>query len=124
MQYLSKKVDECVDEINLSDSSKIITSGQASAITANTAKTGITSTQASRITANHSKVGITSTQAGHITANNAKVGTNIDLMGGKVDGTTLTASVKVVEENYIITFTMVDSTGRSKVTKTASITMS
>jgi hypothetical protein len=91
MQYLSKKVDECVDEINLSDSSKIITStqasaitantsktgistSQASAITANTSKTGITSTQASRITANHSKTGITSTQASRITANHAKVG--------------------------------------------------
>ena len=67
---------------------------------------------------------ITSAQASAITANTAKVGTNIDLMGGKVNLTTLTASVKVVEENYVLTFTMVDSTGRSKVTKTASITMS
>ncbi len=51
-----------------------ISTSQASAITANTAKTGITSTQAGHITANNAKTGITSTQAGHITANNAKTG--------------------------------------------------
>ena len=50
-----------------------ISSSQASAITANSAKTGITSAQASAITANTAKVGITSTQASNITANNAKV---------------------------------------------------
>ena len=91
IQYLSKKVDECVDEINLSDSSKVITStqasriianhaktgistSQASAITANTNKTGISTSQASAITANTNKTGITSTQASRITANHAKVG--------------------------------------------------
>lgn len=51
-----------------------ITSGQASAITANTAKTGITSGQASAITANSAKTGITSGQASAITANTAKTG--------------------------------------------------
>ena len=51
-----------------------ITSSQASAITANTAKTGITSSQASAITANTAKTGITSGQASAITANTAKVG--------------------------------------------------
>ena len=50
-----------------------ITSAQASAITANTAKTGITSSQASAITANSAKTGITSSQASAITANTAKV---------------------------------------------------
>jgi hypothetical protein len=50
-----------------------ITTGQASAITANTAKVGITTTQASNITTNNAKVGITSTQASNITTNNAKV---------------------------------------------------
>jgi len=91
IQYLSKKIDECVDEINLSDSSKVITStqasriianhaktgistSQASAITANTNKTGISTSQASAITANTNKTGITSTQASRITANHAKVG--------------------------------------------------
>jgi trimeric autotransporter adhesin len=51
-----------------------ISSAQASAITANTAKVGITSAQASAITANTAKVGITSSQASAITANTAKVG--------------------------------------------------
>lgn len=51
-----------------------ISSGQASAITANTAKTGITSSQASAITANTAKTGITSSQASAITANSAKTG--------------------------------------------------
>jgi len=50
-----------------------ISSSQASAITANSAKTGITSAQASAITANTAKVGITTTQASNITTNNAKV---------------------------------------------------
>jgi len=55
-----------------------ITSAQASAITANTAKTGITSGQASAITANTAKTGITSAQASAITANSAKRGISSD----------------------------------------------
>ena len=51
-----------------------ISSAQTSAITANTAKTGITSSQASAITANTSKTGITSSQASAITANTSKTG--------------------------------------------------
>ena len=96
LQFLNKKLDECIDALN-TNTSKIgittsqasaitantaktgISTSQASAITANTAKTGITSTQASRITANTAKTGITSTQASQITANNAKVGTETDL---------------------------------------------
>ena len=74
LQYINKKLDECVDEINLSDSSKVITSDQAAAIRANTAKTGTTSTERSRITANHAKVGITTSQASAITANTNKTG--------------------------------------------------
>ena len=61
IQYINKKLDDCIDEINLSDSSKVITSAQASAITANTAKVGISTPQASAITANTAKVGMTVT---------------------------------------------------------------
>jgi len=61
IQYISKKIDEVVDELNLSDSSKVITSNQASAITANTAKVGISTSQASAIKSNTSKVGMTVT---------------------------------------------------------------
>ena len=49
-----------------------VTSSQASAITANTAKTGITTDQASAITANTAKTGITSDQATAITENTTK----------------------------------------------------
>jgi len=51
-----------------------ITTSQASAISANTSKTGITTSQASAISANTSKTGITSDQASAITANTAKKG--------------------------------------------------
>ena len=51
-----------------------ITSEQASAITANTSKTGISASQAESITANTNKTGITSGQASAITANTAKTG--------------------------------------------------
>ena len=49
-----------------------ISTSQASAITANTAKTGITSTQAGHITANNAKTGISTSQASAITTNTAK----------------------------------------------------
>jgi len=57
----------------LAGDTTVISSGQASAITANTAKTGISSGQASAITANTAKTGISSGQASAITANTAKV---------------------------------------------------
>jgi hypothetical protein len=66
-----------------------ITAGQASAITANTAKVGITTQQASDITANNAKTGITSGQANAITANTAKIATVVDdttpQLGGPLD---------------------------------------
>ena len=63
-----------IDYGDLDNTPTTITAGQASAITANTAKTGITSSQASAITANTAKTGITSGQASAITANTAKTG--------------------------------------------------
>ena len=156
IQYINKKIDECVDEINLSDSSKVITSdqaaairantnktgittsqasaisantsktgitsGQSSAITANTAKTGITSGQASAITANTSKTGITSTQAGHITANNAKVGFLTTMPTTTADHT-VSLSVTNNRGTYALVFTMVDKSGKTAVTKTATIAL-
>ena len=58
----------------LAGNTTTITSDQADAITANTAKTGITTAQASAITTNTAKVGITTAQASAITTNTAKVG--------------------------------------------------
>ena len=59
---------------DLTDKPTTITTEQASAITANTAKTGITTEQADAITANTAKTGITIEQANAITANTEKTG--------------------------------------------------
>ena len=118
LQYLNKKVDECIDSVNTNTSKTGITTSQANAITANTAKTGITSTQASRIITNTAKTGITSTQASQITANNAKVGTETDL--SVTEGMTLKATVAESRGTYTLTFTVT----HGRVTKTANITMS
>ena len=74
-----------------------ITTSQADAIVANTAKTGITSEQASAITANTAKTGITSGQANAITANTAKV-TNATHTGEVTGATALTIADNVVDE--------------------------
>ena len=118
LQYLNKKVDECIDSVNTNTSKTGITTSQANAITANTAKTGITATQASRIITNTAKTGITSTQASQITANNAKVGTETDL--SVTEGMTLKATVAESRGTYTLTFTVT----HGRVTKTANITMS
>ena len=135
IQKLSEDIDELrryitaeITSITSSQASAItantaktgISTSQASAITANTAKTGITSTQASRITANTAKTGITSTQASQITANNAKVGTETDL--SITEGLVLKATVAESRGVYTLTFTMTTEDGRT--TKTANITMS
>ena len=137
IQYLNLKLDECVDEINLSDSSKVITSAQASAITANTAKVGTTSTERSRITANHAKVGTTSTERSRIAANHAKVGisteqaaivNNLHPEGGALIPTTTekhTVSLSVTNSRgaYALVFTMVDSSGETPVTKATKVNL-
>ena len=58
----------------LAGNTTTISTSQASAITANTAKTGISKLQASAITTNTAKTGITLTQAKAITTNTAKTG--------------------------------------------------
>jgi len=80
-----------------------ISTSQASAITANSAKTGITSAQASAITANTAKVGITSAQASAITANTAKVtdtGTPAILSNGSTP--TLNSGISAAEVRTLI----------------------
>eukprot|EP00919_Chromeraceae_sp_WS-2016_P034171 GHVR01081006.1.p1 GENE.GHVR01081006.1~~GHVR01081006.1.p1 ORF type:complete len:168 (+),score=31.13 GHVR01081006.1:110-613(+) len=120
IQYINKKLDECVDEINLSDSSKVITSAQASAITANTAKVGTTSTERSRIAANHAKVGISTEQA--------VIVNNLHPEGGALIPTTTekhTVSLSVTNSRgaYALVFTMVDSSGETPVTKTTKVNL-
>ena len=131
---LNGRVDELVAQSNaeLTDSLSLgttsttalagntttISNSQASAITANTAKTGITTSQASAITANTSKTGITTSQASAITANTAKVSYDKDL--SRTEGITLNATVTESRGSYTLVFTIT----HGRVTKTAEITMS
>jgi len=62
-------------------------------VVANTAKVGITAQQASDITANNDKVGITTVQADAITANTAKVGYTDALVSANSDVVANTAKV-------------------------------
>ena len=80
-----------------------ISSAQANAITANTAKTGITTTQANAITANTAKTGITTTQANAITANTAKVGFTDALVVGNAAVTANTAKNTNVTTDLSVT---------------------
>jgi len=64
-------------------------------VAANTAKTGITSSQASAITANTAKVGITSSQAAAITANTAKTGYTDVLVSANTDVAANTAKTGI-----------------------------
>ncbi len=100
LQYLNKKVDECIDSVNTNTAKTGITTSQASAITANTAKTGITSTQASRITANHAKV-------------------SYDKNLSNTKGIDLKATVTENRGSYTLVFTIT----HGRVTKTASISL-
>jgi len=117
LQYLNKKVDECIDSVNTNTAKTGITTSQASAITANTAKTGITTSQASAITANTAKTGITSTQASRITANHAKVSYDKNL--SNTEGIDLKATVTENRGSYTLVFTIT----HGRVTKTASISL-
>jgi hypothetical protein len=113
----------------LAGDTTVISSGQASAITANTAKTGITSTQASKITdvttaaaLNTAKTGISSGQASAITANTAKVsfagGSATTLSFGELI-TTVTGTGKQATTAYTIVMTAT----KSGVTKTVTLTL-
>lgn len=119
LQFLNKKVDECIDSVNANTSKTGITTSQANAITTNSAKTGITSTQASAITANTAKTGITNAQASAITANTAKVSYDKNLSNS--NGYDLKATITDDRRgNYTIRFTM--TVGET--TKTATLELS
>ena len=78
-----------------------ITTSQASAIVTNTAKTGITTSQASAITANTAKTGITTSQANAITANTSKT-TNATHTGDVTGSVALTiGDGKVVTDKIL-----------------------
>ena len=72
----------------LAGNTTTISTSQASAITANTKKTGITTSQANAILANTAKTGITTDQTKAITANTAKV--SFPACSTSVEGSTAT----------------------------------
>ena len=152
LQFLNKKLDECIDSINtnigkrfpgfgttsttvLRGNTTTISNSQASAITTNSAKTGITTSQANAITANSAKTGITTSQANAITANSAKTGiTNsqasaITANTAKVSYDKNLSKTSGITLNATVTenrgsYTLVFTMTHGRVTKTAEIRMS
>ena len=103
--YAVQQLADDVEEIRRFITSEInsISTSQANAITANTAKTGISTSQASAITANTAKV-----SQGLVTANH-------------------TLGFSVVNDgrgNYTLIITVVDSSGKSPLTKTVNLNLS
>ena len=118
LQYMNKKVDECIDAVNTNSDKTVLTIGTESGNAKAGNTTTISTSQASAITANTAKTGISTSQANAITANTAKVGTETDL--SVTTGMTLKATVAESRGVYTLTFTVT----HGRVTKTADITMS
>jgi len=77
LQYLNRKLDDVIDSVNTNNDKTGITAGQASAITANTAKVSmVIGSGASQAKAGNTTT-ISGAQASAITANTAKVGLNV-----------------------------------------------
>jgi len=138
--YAVQQVAEDIEEIRRFISSEItsITTSQANAITANTAKTGISTSQASAITANTAKTTfpgfgtssstalagdtttISTSQASAITANTAKVS-----QGLATANHTMQFDVINAKGTYSLRITIVDSSNpKSPVTKSIDIRLS
>ena len=89
-----------------------ITTEQAEAIIANTAKTGITTDQAEAIAANTAKNGITAEQASAIEANTAKSpGAAQNISGSGLSGTTLTIGIEGGNSETVDLSGLQDGTG-------------
>ncbi len=120
--YAVQQVADDIEEIRRFITGEItsITTSQANAITANTAKTGITTSQASAITANTAKTGISTSQASAITANTAKVS-----QGLATANHTMQFDVINAKGTYSLRITIVDSSNpKSPVTKSIDIRLS
>ena len=123
--------------VTANDAKTGISTSQASAITANTAKTGISAGQASAITANTAKASmvIGTTNKTALAGNTTTISTeqaatvnNLHLEGGALiptttAGHTVSLSVTNNKGTYALIFTMVDSTGKSPVTKRAEVSL-
>tara|TARA_R100001015_G_C4572149_1_gene130040 strand:- start:154 stop:633 length:480 start_codon:yes stop_codon:yes gene_type:complete len=113
LQYLNKKIDECIDSVNT-----------------NTNKTGISTSQANAITANSAKTGITDLQANAITTNSAKVSSPFPALTTKQSGVTVsisslqhTPAVGDANDTLTMTLTIVNAKG-AKTLKTFVLTAS
>ena len=113
LQYLNKKVDECIDSINTNIGKRFPGFGTTSTTVLRGNTTTISTAQANAITANSAKTGITNSQAAAITANSDKVSYDKNL--SKTTGITLNATVTENRGSYTLVFTMTHGT----VTKTA-----
>ena len=103
LQYLAKKIDDVIDETNKS-----------------TVASGSYATDIKRIdVAQQSISGSFSTR---VTANDAKVGF-VTTMPTDTDKHTVSLSVTNNKGTYALIFTMVDSTGKSPVTKRAEVSL-
>ena len=102
--YIVQQMQEDIEELRryVSNDIDTLTTAQANAITANTAKVGITTAQANAITTNTAKV-----SQGLNTANH-----------------TLSFDVVNAKGTYSLVITVVDSSGKGTVTKTATLTLS
>ena len=80
--------------------------------------TSVTTSQANAITANTAKTGISTSQASAIAANTAKVSQNL-----KTANHTMQFDVVNNKGNYALRITIVDSSGKAPVTKTAELTL-
>ena len=116
--------------VTANDAKTGISTSQASAITANTAKTGISAGQASAITANTAKASmvIGTTNKTALAGNTTTIGSALHLEGGALIPTTtekhtVSLSVTNTKGTYALVFTMVDSSGKSPVTKTAEVSL-
>ena len=100
----------------LAGNTTTISTSQASAITANTAKTGITTAQAKAITTNTAKTGITDGQSDAITANTAKISfpacsTNVEDSTATITGFTHTYTAKTRANTLKISLQLVSGKG-------------
>ena len=120
--YAVQQLADDVEEIRRFITSEInsISTTQANAITANTAKTGITTSQANAIVANTAKTGISTSQASAIIANTAKVS-----QGLATANHTMQFDVINAKGTYSLRITIVDSSNpKSPVTKSIDIRLS
>jgi hypothetical protein len=120
MQQMQDELDALRDEISTNKDKTTFPGFGTSSTTALAGDTTTISTaQANAITANTAKTGISTSQASAITANTAKVSQGLNTANH-----TMQFDVVNTKGNYTLTITVVDSSGKAPVTKTVTLTLS